>query len=135
MMRVSNDEDLKSQNTGIMKNRLAGKVNNKLRSNAGESLTETLVALLIAALAIVMLAGAVSAASNMVLTARDKLDKYYDANEIVVQMDRDGSSAEITITDKSSLTSKKIAEGDILYYRNDEFKKNPVVAYKLNEAD
>lgn len=118
-----------------MKKSLTEQVNKKIRSNAGESITETLVALLIAALAIVMLAGAVAAASNMVLTARNKLDKYYDANEKVVQMGNDGSKATVTITEKSTGASRRIARGDILYYRNDEFKKNPVVAYKLEKTE
>ena len=40
----------------------------KLRSRAGETITETLVSVLIGALALVMLAGAVSAASSVITT-------------------------------------------------------------------
>ena len=114
-----------------MKKDLRAKVNNKLKSNSGESLTETLVALLIAALAVAMLAGAVAAASSMVLKTRDKLDSYYNQNDKVVQMVEGGADATVTITDKSSGTSTTVAKNNVLYYRNDVFKKNPVVAYKV----
>ena len=107
------------------------RVNNKIRSNSGESLTETLVALLIAALAVAMLAGAVAAASHMVLSTRDKLDKYYDANDKIVQMSNGGTDAIVKIVDKSGETSSTVAKSDVLYYRNDVFEKNPVVAYKI----
>ena len=49
----------------------------KLRGNAGESIAETLVALLISALALVMLAGAVSAASNIISKSNEKMNEYY----------------------------------------------------------
>lgn len=59
----------------------------KIRSNAGETISETLVALLISALALVMLAGSITAASGMVTKSRSKLSDYYDANEYLVTMD------------------------------------------------
>ena len=49
----------------------------KLRSTAGESIGETLVALLISALALVMLAGAVSSASNIITRSNDAMNDYY----------------------------------------------------------
>lgn len=109
---------------------------NKILSQAGESIGETLVALLIAALALVMLAGAMSSSSGVILKSRDKLDDYYTANEEdngVIKMTSGGSTAEkrITITDTTgniSLQSYKVS-----YYKNDEFGKKTVVAYKLSE--
>ena len=49
----------------------------KLRSQAGESIAETLVATLIAALALLMLAGAVSSASNIITRSNDAMNDYY----------------------------------------------------------
>ena len=49
----------------------------KLRSTAGESIGETLIALLISALALVMLAGAVSSASNIITRSNDAMNDYY----------------------------------------------------------
>ncbi len=52
----------------------------KLRSSAGESIGETLVALLISALALLMLAGAVTSAARMVNTSKTAVTEYYDEN-------------------------------------------------------
>ena len=49
----------------------------KLRSCAGESIGETLIALLIAALALLMLAGAVSSASRIVTRNKAAMEDYY----------------------------------------------------------
>ena len=48
----------------------------KLRSRAGETIGETLVALLISSLALLMLAGAVSAASRAVQQSKTKIEEY-----------------------------------------------------------
>ena len=50
------------------------KLRKKIKSPSGESIAETLVALLIAALALVMLAGAMTAASNMIAVSRKKMN-------------------------------------------------------------
>ena len=106
------------------------KLKKKLKSLSGETLTETLAALLIAALALTMLAGAISASSNVINKSRDRLEKYYEANEEpsgVVQRTT-GTSVEngITITAEgiSSQTS------NVAYYENDKFSNMPVIAYK-----
>ena len=49
----------------------------KLRSRKGETIAETLIALLIASLALLMLAGAVSAASNVVTKSKNAMISYY----------------------------------------------------------
>lgn len=102
----------------------------KLKSLSGETLTETLVALLIAALALTMLAGAIAASSNVINKSRDRLEKYYEANEAesgVVQR-KGGSSVEGGIT----ITAEDISPQtcDIAYYENDKFDNYPVIAYK-----
>lgn len=48
----------------------------KLRGRAGESIAETLIATLIAALALVMLAGAVASAARIVTTSREAIEEY-----------------------------------------------------------
>ena len=57
----------------------------KLRSRKGESIGETLVALLISALALLMLAGAVSSAANIVTTSKNKMETYYTADNSAVE--------------------------------------------------
>lgn len=49
----------------------------KIRSNAGESIGETLVALLISALALLMLAGAISSAAGIVTRNKASIEAYY----------------------------------------------------------
>ena len=105
------------------------KLKKKLRSQAGESIGETLVALLIAALALTMLAGAISVSARVILQGRDKLDSYYKANEApdgIVKMTESGTAGTVTIT----------AEGieeqpcTVTYFTNHEFSRTPVAAYQ-----
>lgn len=49
----------------------------KLRDRAGESIAETLVGLLISALALLMLAGALTSASNIVNKSKTTMGEYY----------------------------------------------------------
>lgn len=105
-------------------------INSKLSSTAGESLAETLVSLLISALALVMLAGVITASTRIVSNSRDKLNRYYDSNEKLALMnDADGKAGTISIKNEGTV----VATNDILYFENDEFSKNKVVAYRINE--
>ncbi len=112
------------------------KLKKKLRSQSGESLAETLVSLLIAALALIMLAGAMSASSGVITKSRDKLDSYYSTNEEasgVVKMAGDNGttvSGGVTITDSETANTIANQSFKITYYKNDEFSKTPVIAYK-----
>ena len=49
------------------------KLKHKLLNNTGETIAETLVALLISALALVMLAGAISSTAKMITTREKKM--------------------------------------------------------------
>jgi hypothetical protein len=121
------------------KERLTAKVNNKLSSNAGESIAETLVALLISALALVMLAGSIYAASNMVTKSRQQLKKYYRANEIMVTS---GNAGSLDYVSKSSPTAT--IDGtlnvygmpgyfEVEMYTNSAFPSKAVSAYRLKK--
>ena len=104
----------------------------KLKGNAGETIGETLVALLISALALVMLAGAISATARMITVSDRQIGKYYDGDEKLVNQtiaDREGSSLTVTITGSESKTPE--VHNDVKWYKNDAFSSKPVVAYKL----
>lgn len=107
-------------------------IKEKLNGQSGESIGETLVALLIAALALVMLAGAISASLGVVNRGRDKLGDYYSANETINNRSGPGSnwSNGITITDSSGII--RTQEYSITYYSNSTFGNKPVVAYKYS---
>ena len=131
------------------------KQKNKLLDHTGESIAETLVALLISAVALVMLAAIITSSSNIIKRSRSKLDTYYNGNEYVAKMetvadtDTEGETPTVTNPDdgvisqvsgkvtialspagNTSLTPQEI---DVTFYRNASFGKNPVISYKENE--
>lgn len=119
---------------------LKGKVNSKLKGNSGESITETLVALLIASLALVMLAATINAVSNMVLRTRDKLKNYYAANEYVINMDKD-AEVDSKIAEKDELGVITIKEGNntlnvgVTTFTNKVFSNKQVMSYRVNSGN
>lgn len=108
------------------------KIIGKLNSQTGESLAETLVALLISAVALVMLAGVMSAAGSVISSSRNKLKAYYEAtNEKLVN--RSGETAgsnSVTISDSGGTSVISIQYDSITYYKNTVFSQTPIVAYK-----
>ena len=124
-----------------MKNQrtMAMRMHHKLKSKKGESITEVLVALLISALAIVLLAGMVNASTNMILKSKDKMEKYANAENSVVE--RNGNEpATGTVTfkigenkirlndDNNGTTDNEVS---VEYYTNDESVKYTVRSYKV----
>lgn len=101
----------------------------KLRSRAGETISETLLSVLVGALALVMLAGAVSAASGVITKSREKLNTYYNTTETVISKvyGKENLTAG-TVTVKSGET--KTAEVSVRYAVNDVFGSTPVVVYR-----
>ncbi len=57
----------------------------KLKSSCGESIAETLVAVLISAFALMMLAGTINTATRMITNSQDKLGKYYRSNNLLAE--------------------------------------------------
>ena len=118
---------------------MAMRMHHKLKSKKGESITEVLVALLISALAIVLLAGMVNASTNMILKSKDKMEKYANAENSVVE--RNGNEpATGTVTfkigenkirlndDNNGTTDNEVS---VEYYTNDESVKYTVRSYKV----
>ncbi len=101
------------------------RIKNKIHGKNGETIGETLVALLISALALTMLAGAITAGSNMIKASRDKIATYYNEAEKMASLsDVSSSNVTISVTDGFSQTA------DVGLVANDTFKKMKVVAYK-----
>lgn len=102
----------------------------RLRSRAGESLAETLVALLISALALLMLAGAISAATRVVTHSTAKLTDYYQGDRALVQgvAQNAGSSRSVTVNlaDEAGEVSQAFAAA---CYENTTFGAAAVDAY------
>ena len=79
----------------------------KLRNRAGETLTETLVALLIASLALVMLASMISSTTRIVTQSKTRLETYYKNNNQVAA--QSGGSTPVTMTLANAATDERIA--------------------------
>ena len=105
----------------------------RLRSQAGESITETMVSVLIAALALVMLAGAVSTASHVVTDSKDKLDGYYAENEKIIKMSGDAVTAD-TPQINISCGGENWGSVSVKYYINNTFSTDPVISYKKTSS-
>ena len=102
----------------------------KLSSQAGESIAETLLALLISALALLMLSGAVSAGMRMVTSSSQLMQKYYDGNNSLVK--REGTSVEYNITVSGLLPKDDAFEvsNTATCWQNVRFVDTPIIAYQ-----
>lgn len=109
---------------------LGKRMRRKLRSNAGESIGETLVALLISALALVMLAGAISSTANMITTSDAKMGEYYDGDDVLVQQSSGAVASSVTIQGTKTAAQTR----NISCYTNAVFASKPVVAYQYASA-
>ena len=98
----------------------------KIKSQAGETIAEVLVALLISSVALVMLAGMIASTTSMVTQSKSKMEKYYEANEkLETQTETTGPSFSIQISDDNSID---VQVGTLPGYKNEILGKT-VYAY------
>lgn len=112
----------------------------KVYSHAGESIGETLVALLISAFALMMLAGAVSSGMRIVTNSKEKMDAYYQVNNAMVARATaaptvngtavTGFSGTITVSIPKLLPTGTIPP--TTYWKNDQLGAAPVIVYSKN---
>ncbi len=128
--------------------RMKERILKKLRGNAGESLAEVLIALLIAALALTMLASVISSTAKMLTRGKLKMSEYYTANEVVAAQKDAAPAADepdapapvqpkytFTLNDESDATTEYYlfdsSKNSVSYYENDKAgDDNKVVSYK-----
>ena len=79
------------------------KMMKKLKSQAGETIAEVLIALLISTIALLMLAAMINSSSNSILTARNTMQAYYSAAG-------ESGTGKVNITLKSSDGTTQLAE-------------------------
>lgn len=99
-------------------------IRKKLLSQSGESIAETLVALLISALALMMLAGAIGAANRIITQSEKVMRNYYTANNIMIAGDASAKAGELTVS-YGSVSLKD----NIPYYNNAELSGTPIYMY------
>lgn len=102
-------------------------IKKKLKSCAGESLAETLIAVLVIVLALTMLAGMITATTNIVTRSKDKMNDYYEENARLEKMSGDKKNLTLSITG----TEDEKIEVTVMAFVNEEFGNTPVIAYGL----
>ena len=110
------------------------KIKEKLRSAAGETLAETLIALLVASFALMLLAGMISSTTNLVTSSREKMNSYYEANTALEEPA--ANEATLTITVGEGDSAHTLAPVPVSYAQNPTFgEKKTVTAfrYKMGE--
>lgn len=104
----------------------------KLRSRAGETIGETLVALLISSLALLMLAGAVSAASRAVQQSKTKIEEYYSADKKMAEQSSAGGALTVSLQEEPGGTEPLgTFSYSGTYYKNDAYNSTVVVSYVI----
>lgn len=109
------------------------KIRSRLQNNLGESISETLVALLISALALTLLASMISSTLRMVTQSRTKIADYYTANNAVAAYTATGekkSPATASFAVNDDTDSLNLASKNITLYINDLFSNTKVIAYE-----
>ena len=104
----------------------------RIKNNSGETIAETLIALLLSALALVMLAGAITTASGIIKRSSDKIEAYFDSANELAEI-KDGSPKQIKIMPKEGTTP--VQNGIDVYYKSNTVLVNnkPVTAFRLKK--
>lgn len=103
---------------------ISHKVKNKLVHSSGESIGETLVALLIGSLAMMMLAGTISSASRLITRSRHTLGAYYtENNNLAEHKTQTGDDGSVTLSDGAMAVT-----ADVKYYVNSIY--DDIVSYE-----
>ncbi len=105
----------------------------KLKSNSGESIAETLVSLLIASLAMIMLAGAINVSFRLIINSSSKLDEYYQANNDIEKCVDSSGEKSITVTCEDTAAVWISGEADV--YENTVIGNDPLTAYRFRTTD
>lgn len=92
--------------------KIKASLSKKLKGNAGESLAEVLIALLIAALALTMLASVISSTAKMITQSKRKMSDYYTVNSELTTRSHDANN---DLTDSGSLTMTVSCKTDDTY--------------------
>ena len=111
-----------------MKQPVPDRIMKKINSQAGETIAEVLVALLISSVALVMLAGMIASTTNLVTRSKSKMEAYYKANERLEKQDETADvSFSIQISDEDN-TVISVQTVNIPGFKNEVLGK-PVYAY------
>lgn len=109
-----------------------GKAQRKIRQQSGETIAETLVALLISSIALMMLASMISATANLVTKSETKMGEYYTENAKLENSETSAKTLTISITSEGEDGIRlNMTVEDVPYQTNSVFSKT-VVAYSYS---
>lgn len=106
-----------------------GRCRAKLRSQSGETIAETLIALLISAFALVMLAGSIGTAARIITQSEDKMQEYYQEYNKLASPTSAGAFISFKIDEKTVRLADETESIGVQYYITPAFASTPVVAY------
>jgi hypothetical protein len=119
---------------------LRAKLADKLKNTAGESLSEVLIALLIAALAMTMLASAISSTSKILTKSKTSLESYYAENDKVAEQKAVSGTGgtkttkvKLTLVASESATSANYTVGEVFLAGTGENQAQVDVYYIENK--
>lgn len=107
----------------------------KLKSDAGESLAEVLISLLIAALAMTMLASAISSTVKVVNRSREATSAYYEEAEDLIDLSESTGTMTVSISSISGYGSDLNGSTLTVKYgiiEDASFGDISVIAYQLS---
>ena len=113
------------------------KIVDKLRGNAGESLAETLIAVLIIAVALTMLASMITSTSNLIKKGEETLNKYYTESEKLETFtgSTGGQTVSFTASSETYAPNINISPVSVEYAENIIFTGHPVFAYRIEPTE
>ncbi len=103
-------------------------VQKKLYNQSGETIAETLIAMLIASIALVMLASMINSTVNVVNKSKAKMEEYYEANALLENSAASGDTFTITIQGKEDSDSK-LEQQQTVHGQKKETLSRTVAAY------
>ncbi len=118
--------------------KLRASLSKKLKGNAGESIAEVLIALLITALALTMLASVITTAAKTITKSKKQMDAYYTANEwLSVHSSTDNKTWTVRVVEGKSVDESgeainltgAVESITVKYGVNEVVEEMPVVAF------
>lgn len=103
----------------------------RLRSQAGETIAEVLIALLISVLALTMLAMMISSTVGLVNASKEKMNDYYTGNAVLEMQTASAGTVEVKIEAEDRKVN--ITMPSVNLFENTVFNKT-VYAYGTNQS-
>ena len=120
-----------------MKTRLTSGVVARLRTTRGESITEVLVAILVAGLAVLMLATVIAVAANSNAKSRDAMNEYFAANNNIAAETVANGTGSVSLADANTNETVRLSTSSSIsvnYYISEQYDDTPIATYDTSEG-